>query len=107
MFHDPIRRFQRLNPITHAPHEPVDKAVNASTPFDALPSYTRFPGAQYLMQQELKALYTDPQLIALFADLPFSNAQEREIDRPALAAFERFKALLSHAYTSAPEAEPA
>ncbi|WP_296179699.1 hypothetical protein [Pseudomonas sp. UBA1879] len=98
MFHDPIRRFQRLNPTTPAPREPVDKAVKASTPFNALPSYTRFPGAQYLMQQELKAL---------FADLPFSDAQEREIDRPALAAFERFKVLLSHAYTSAPEAEPA
>jgi heme oxygenase len=66
----PIRRSQRLNQITHAPHEQLDKAVKANAPFESLASYTRFLSAQYLFQQELKALYTDPQLIELIADLP-------------------------------------
>jgi heme oxygenase len=107
MFQEPIRCSQRLNQITHAPHEQLDKAVKANAPFDSLASYTRFLSAQYLFQQELKALYTDPQLIELFADQPFSEAQEREIDTGAIAAFERFNVLQSHAYTPAPEAEPA
>ncbi|WP_341962252.1 biliverdin-producing heme oxygenase [Pseudomonas sp. RC10] len=70
MSQDPIRRSQRLNQITHAPHEQLDKAVKANAPFDTLASYTRFLSAQYLFQQELKALYTAPQLIELIADLP-------------------------------------
>ncbi len=67
---DPIRRSQRLNQITHAPHEQLDKAVKANAPFETLASYTRFLSAQYLFQLELKALYTDPQLVELIADLP-------------------------------------
>ncbi|WP_110948655.1 biliverdin-producing heme oxygenase [Pseudomonas bohemica] len=194
---DPIRRSQRLNQITHTPHEHLDKAVKANAPFETLASYTRFLTAQYLFQQELKALYTDPQLIELIADLPercraeqakadlndlqtaipepvagavdkpspaealgwlfvsegsklgaaflikracalnlsenfgarhlgepaggraegwkrfisilddlpFSEEQEDEIDKGAVAAFERFNVLLNHAYTSAPQAE--
>ncbi|WP_062384400.1 biliverdin-producing heme oxygenase [Pseudomonas abietaniphila] len=70
MPHAPIRRSQRLNQITHAPHEQLDKAVKANAPFETLPRYTRFLTAQYLFQQELKALYTDPQLIELIPDLP-------------------------------------
>lgn len=70
MSQDPIRRSQRLNQITHAPHEQLDRAVKANAPFDTLASYTRFLSAQYLFQQELKALYTAPQLIELIADLP-------------------------------------
>lgn len=70
MSHDPIRRSQRLNQITHAPHEQLDKAVKANAPFETLASYSRFLSAQYLFQQELKALYTDPQLIKLITDLP-------------------------------------
>ena len=70
MSQDPIRRSQRLNQITHAPHEQLDKAVKANAPFESLASYSRFLSAQYLFQQELKALYTDPQLIQLIADLP-------------------------------------
>ncbi|WP_296259352.1 MULTISPECIES: biliverdin-producing heme oxygenase [unclassified Pseudomonas] len=196
---EPIRRSQRLNQITHAAHEQLDKAVKANAPFDTLASYTRFLSAQYLFQQELKALYSDPQLVELIADLPercraeqakadladlgakiptaiagaalapsqaealgwlfvsegsklgaaflikraaalnlsetfgarhlgepvggraegwkrfirilddlpFSDEQEREIDKAAVAAFERFNVLLRHAYTTAPEAEPA
>jgi len=67
---DSIRRSQRLNQITHAPHEQLDKAVKANAPFETLASYTRFLSAQYLFQHELKALYTDPQLIELISDLP-------------------------------------
>ena len=66
----PTRRSQRLNHITHAPHEQLDKAVKANAPFETLASYSRFLTAQYLFQHELKALYTDPQLIELIADLP-------------------------------------
>ncbi|MFK3796497.1 biliverdin-producing heme oxygenase [Pseudomonas sp. NPDC088444] len=199
MSEDSIRRSQRLNQITHAPHEKLDKAVKANAPFETLASYSRFLAAQYLFQQELKALYTDPQLVDLIADLPercraeqakadlndldtpipapvagavdkpsqaealgwlfvsegsklgaaflikravslnlsetfgarhlgepvggradgwkrftrildelpFSEEQERQIDKGAIAAFERFNVLLEHAYTSAAEAEPA
>lgn len=194
-----IRRSQRLNQITHAPHEQLDKAVKANAPFDSLASYTRFLSAQYLFQTELKALYTHPLLIELIADLPdrcraeqakadlldlqvafpgpvpgavdepglaealgwlfvsegsklgaaflikravalelsdtfgarhlgepvggradgwkrfiriiddlpFNAEQEREIDRGAVAAFERFNVLLQHVYAPASEAEPA
>ncbi len=66
----PTRRSQRLNQITHAPHERLDKAVKANAPFETLASYTRFLSAQYLFQQELKALYSDPQLVTLIVDLP-------------------------------------
>ena len=199
MSQDPIRRSQRLNQITHAPHEQLDKAVKANAPFETLASYSRFLTAQYLFQQELKALYTDPQLIELIADLPercraeqakadlndldtpvpeplsgavdkpsqaealgwlfvsegsklgaaflikravalnlsetfgarhlgepaggradgwkrfirilddlpFNEEQERQIDKGAVAAFERFNVLLDHAYTSAAQTEPA
>lgn len=199
MSEDSIRRSQRLNQITHAPHEQLDKAVKANAPFETLASYTRFLSAQYLFQQELKALYTDPQLIELIGDLPqrcraeqakadlndldtaipapvagavdnpsqaealgwlfvsegsklgaaflikravalnlsetfgarhlgepvggraegwkrfirilddlpFTEVQERQIDKGAVAAFERFNVLLEHAYTSAAQAEPA
>lgn len=195
---DSIRRSQRLNQITHAPHEQLDKAVKANAPFETLASYTRFLSAQYLFQHELKSLYTDPQLIELISDLPqrcraeqakadlndldtpipapvagavdqpsqaealgwlfvsegsklgaaflikravalnlsesfgarhlgepvggraegwkrfirilddlpFSEEQERQLDKGAVAAFERFNVLLEHAYTSA-EAQPA
>lgn len=62
-------RSQRLNKITHAPHEKLDHAVKAHAPFATLGSYTRFVVAQYLFQSELQALYRDPQLIALIPDL--------------------------------------
>jgi len=65
----PALRSQRLNQITQAPHEKLDRAVKANAPFETLPSYTRFVVAQYLFQNELKALYSDPALIALFPDL--------------------------------------
>lgn len=66
----PALRSQRLNQITHGPHERLDKAVKAHAPFETLASYTRFLTAQYLFQEELKALYNDPQLIQIVPDLP-------------------------------------
>jgi len=68
--HRPALRSQRLNQITHAPHERLDKAVKANAPFETLASYTRFLTAQYLFQEELKALYTDRQLTQIVPDLP-------------------------------------
>ncbi|HEY0289961.1 MAG TPA: biliverdin-producing heme oxygenase [Pseudomonas sp.] len=65
----PALRSQRLNQITHAPHERLDKAVKANAPFETRGSYTRFLAAQYLFQDELKTLYNDAQLIQLIPDL--------------------------------------
>ncbi|MBX8546972.1 biliverdin-producing heme oxygenase [Pseudomonas cichorii] len=66
----PALRSQRLNQITHAPHEQLDKAVKANAPFETLESYKRFVVAQYLFQAELQSLYNDPALIQIVADLP-------------------------------------
>ncbi|QXG42156.1 biliverdin-producing heme oxygenase [Pseudomonas viridiflava] len=66
----PVLRSQRLNHITHAPHEQLDKAVKAHAPFETLGSYARFVVAQYLFQVELQGLYNDPALQAIIADLP-------------------------------------
>ncbi|WP_297839105.1 biliverdin-producing heme oxygenase [Pseudomonas sp.] len=66
----PTPRSQRLNQITHAPHEQLDKAVKANAPFATLANYARFVVAQYGFQTELKALYSDPRLAEIFADLP-------------------------------------
>ncbi|MFJ4141368.1 biliverdin-producing heme oxygenase [Pseudomonas sp. NPDC089734] len=66
----PALRSQRLNQITHAPHEQLDKAVKANAPFETLESYKRFVVAQYLFQTELQGLYNDPALTKIVADLP-------------------------------------
>lgn len=66
----PALRSQRLNHVTHAPHEQLDKAVKANAPFETLASYARFVVAQYGFQAELKALYTDRRLKEIFVDLP-------------------------------------
>ncbi|MBP1144793.1 heme oxygenase [Pseudomonas sp. PvP027] len=66
----PALRSQRLNQITHAPHEQLDKAVKAHAPFDTLGSYSRFVVAQYLFQTELQHLYSDSALEAIISDLP-------------------------------------
>jgi heme oxygenase len=65
----PALRSQRLNLATHEPHSHLDRAVKANAPFETLGSYTRFVVAQYLFQAELKALYTDPELIGIVPDL--------------------------------------
>ena len=66
----PALRSQRLNQISHAPHEQLDKAVKAHAPFATLASYSRFVVAQYLFQTELQHLYSDPALEAIISDLP-------------------------------------
>ncbi|MCI8210200.1 heme oxygenase [Pseudomonas sp. S25] len=66
----PALRSQRLNQITHAPHERLDKAVKANAPFETLESYKRFVVAQYLFQAELQGLYNDPELKQIVPDLP-------------------------------------
>lgn len=62
-------RSQRLNQLTHAPHTELDALVKSHAPFETRESFTRFVVAQYLFQNELKALYTDPALIAIVPDL--------------------------------------
>lgn len=66
----PALRSKRLNQITHAPHEQLDKAVKANAPFETLASYKRFVVAQYLFQAELQHLYNDPALTNTIPDLP-------------------------------------
>lgn len=65
----PALRSQRLNQVTHAPHAELDALVKAHAPFESRDSFARFVAAQYLFQAELKALYNDPQLIAIVPDL--------------------------------------
>lgn len=62
-------RSQRLNQVTHAPHSELDALVKSHAPFETRENFARFVVAQYLFQNELKALYTDPKLIAIFPDL--------------------------------------
>ncbi|MCU1721715.1 biliverdin-producing heme oxygenase [Pseudomonas sp. 5P_5.1_Bac1] len=62
-------RSQRLNQVTHAPHAELDALVKSHAPFETRENFARFVVAQYLFQNELKALYTDPKLIAIFPDL--------------------------------------
>ncbi|RMQ44474.1 Heme oxygenase [Pseudomonas cichorii] len=66
----PALRSQRLNQITHAPHDQLDKAVKAHAPFATLDSYKHFVAAQYLFQAELQGLYNDPALGQIVGDLP-------------------------------------
>lgn len=62
-------RSQRLNQLTHAPHTELDALVKSHAPFETRESFARFVVAQYLFQNELKALYSDPALIAIVPDL--------------------------------------
>jgi heme oxygenase len=64
-----VLRSQRLNQITHAPHDRLDRAVKAHAPFETLASYSRFLIAQYLFQVELQTLYNDPALNRIISDL--------------------------------------
>jgi len=63
-------RSARLRALSQDLHERLEQAVLAYAPFDSRESYTRFTQMQYLFQAELKSLYQDPALIALFPDLP-------------------------------------
>ena len=66
----PTLRSQRLNQLTHAPHEKLDALVKSHAPFETRESFSRFLQAQYLFQAELQALYNDARLVAIIADLP-------------------------------------
>lgn len=85
-------RSQRLNQVTHAPHSELDALVKSHAPFDSRESFARFVVAQYLFQAELKPLYTDPELIALFPDLAARCRAEQarldlaDLDMPVPAA---------------------
>ncbi len=63
-------RSARLRAISQSLHDELEHAVGGHAPFDSLESYGRFLQMQYLFQSELQGLYTDPQLCALFPDLP-------------------------------------
>jgi len=63
-------RSQRLNAITHEPHSRLDQLVKSHDPFASPERFAHFVAAQYLFQRDLQALYSDPELIRLIADLP-------------------------------------
>ena len=66
----PLLRSQRLNQVTHAPHEKLDKLVKTHAPFESRASFARFVVAQYLFQSELQPLYGNADLQQIIADLP-------------------------------------
>lgn len=62
-------RSQRLNAITHEPHSRLDQLVKSHDPFASPERFAHFVAAQYLFQRDLQALYSDPELTRLIADL--------------------------------------
>ncbi|MFF7707594.1 biliverdin-producing heme oxygenase [Pseudomonas sp. NPDC007930] len=67
--HHPLRS-QRLNAVTHAPHERLEALVKAREPFASRDNFARFVAAQYLFQYDLQHLYASPVLAAHVEDLP-------------------------------------
>ncbi|MFG0586317.1 biliverdin-producing heme oxygenase [Pseudomonas sp. zjy_9] len=63
-------RSQRLNAITHEPHSRLDQLVKSHDPFASPERFAHFVAAQYLFQRDLQALYNNPELTRLIADLP-------------------------------------
>jgi len=63
-------RSQRLNQLTHQPHERLEALVKSHQPFASRESFARFVTAQYLFQYDLQNLYNDPRLVQLIDDLP-------------------------------------
>lgn len=63
-------RSQRLNAITHELHSRLDQLVKSHDPFASPERFAHFVAAQYLFQRDLQALYSDPELTRLIADLP-------------------------------------
>ncbi|MFV9653938.1 biliverdin-producing heme oxygenase [Pseudomonas sp. NY15366] len=63
-------RSQRLNAITHEPHNRLDNLVKSHDPFASPERFAHFVAAQYLFQRDLQILYQDPRLAALIPDLP-------------------------------------
>jgi len=65
----PLSRTQRLKAATHATHDALDQRIMAYRPFSSHAHYRRFLQAQYLFLRDADALYDNPGLAALFADL--------------------------------------
>ncbi|WP_028241086.1 biliverdin-producing heme oxygenase [Stutzerimonas azotifigens] len=63
-------RSQRLNALTHEPHQRLEALVKAHEPFASRENFARFVAAQYLFQYDLQNLYQDPRLTSLMNDLP-------------------------------------
>ncbi|WPO99266.1 biliverdin-producing heme oxygenase [Pseudomonas sp. HR96] len=63
-------RSARLRALSQSLHDSLEHAVAAYAPFDSRESYGHFLQMQYLFQSQLKALYQDPALVAIFPDLP-------------------------------------
>ncbi|MBT2374212.1 biliverdin-producing heme oxygenase [Pseudomonas fluorescens] len=66
----PLLRSQRVRELTQDLHKSLEDTVGEWAPTDTLPGFTRFVQMQYLFQSEIQALYHDPELVKLFADLP-------------------------------------
>lgn len=65
-----IPRSQRVRELTHDLHKSLEDTVGQWAPTDTLPGFLRFAQMQYLFQSEIQAFYRDPELLALFPDLP-------------------------------------
>ncbi|WP_313515660.1 biliverdin-producing heme oxygenase [Pseudomonas sp.] len=63
-------RSQRLNQLTHQPHDRLEALVKSHEPFASRENFARFVAAQYLFQYDLQNLYNDPRLAQLVDDLP-------------------------------------
>lgn len=63
-------RSQRLNQLTHQPHDRLEALVKGHEPFASRENFARFVAAQYLFQYDLQNLYNDPRLAQLVDDLP-------------------------------------
>jgi heme oxygenase len=64
-----LSRTQRLKAATHDTHDALDQRIMTHRPFASHGHYRRFLQAQYLFLRDADALYDNPGLAALFADL--------------------------------------
>lgn len=62
-------RSQRLNQVTHEPHERLDTLVKSHDPFNSRERFACFVAAQYLFQYDLEELYADVELGRLIPGL--------------------------------------
>lgn len=65
----PALRSQRLNQLTHEPHDRLEQLVKTKEPFASRENFARFVAAQYLFQHDLTPFYVDEALQAKFPDL--------------------------------------
>lgn len=66
---DEISRAKRLKIETRELHERLDKSITAVATFTSVAGYGRFLSMQYLFHRHIDAIYVDPRLQSLFADL--------------------------------------